>query len=151
MSFGEWAAHQVKKSKVAGYDPKNHGTKYYRTEEYNKYSAFTKKKTPLDEIVELRASIRSPYENNPSYAHIEKVLTHALAEISNLEKKIQRLEKDLDEANKDEANKDVIKIQIGDETVTIDGDLATQVISSGVRKYITEALEAYCDAHESKD
>jgi len=145
MSFGEWAAHQVKKSKVAGYDPKNHGTKYYRTEEYDKYNAFRKKKSPLEEIVELRASIRSPYENNPSYAHIEKVLTHALAEITNLEKKIQRLEKDLNEPNKD-----VIKIQIGDETVTIDGDLATQVISSSVKNYITEALESYCDAHEQE-
>jgi len=146
MSFGEWAAHQVKKSKVAGYDPKDHGTKYYRKEDYDKYNAFKKKADVLEDIVECRDTLRSPYANRPSYAYMEKVLTHALAEITNLRKKNERLEKELHESVKD-----IIEIKIGDETVIIDGDLATQVISSGVRNYITEALEAYCDAHESED
>ena len=158
MSFGEWAADRVKKS--SSYDPKDHGTRYYRKEDYDKYNAF-KKKSPLDEIVECRDILRSAYASRPSYAYIEKVLTHALAEITNsyayiekvlthalaeitnMEKKIQRLEKDLEEANKD-----IIKIQIGDETVVIDGDLATHVISSGVKNYIIEALS---DTYESKD
>jgi len=140
MSFGEWAADRVKKS--SSYDPKDHGTRYYRREDYDKYNAF-KKKSPLDEIVECRDILRSAYASRPSYAYIEKVLTHALAEITNMEKKIQRLDKDLEEANKD-----IIKIQIGDETVVIDGDLAAHVISSGVKNYIIEALS---DTHESKD
>ena len=140
MSFGEWAADRVKKS--SSYDPKDHGTRYYRKEDYDKYNAF-KKKSPLDEIVECRDILRSAYASRPSYAYIEKVLTHALAEITSMEKKIQRLEKDLEEANKD-----IIKIQIGDETVVIDGDLATHVISSGVKNYIIEALS---DTYESKD
>lgn len=146
MSFGEWAANQAKKSKFSGYDPKDYGTKYYRKEDYDKYNAFRKKADVLENIVECRDNLRSPYASRPSDAHMEKILTHALAEITNLRKKNERLEKELDESFKD-----IIEIKIGDETVIIDGDLATQVISSGVRNYITEALEAYCDAHGSED
>jgi chromosome condensin MukBEF ATPase and DNA-binding subunit MukB len=121
--------------KSSSYDPRTFGSKNYSD------TFFKMKKTPLEEVIELRDILRSAYANRPSDGHIEKVLTHALAEITNLEKKIQRLEKDLDEANKD-----LIEIQVGDETVVINGDLASQVISSGVKKYITEALEAYCDS-----
>jgi hypothetical protein len=35
---------------------------------------------------------------------------------------------------------DEIHIQVGDETVVIDGDLATEVIQRAVEKYINEAL-----------
>lgn len=142
MSFGEWAADRVKKS--SSYDPKDHSTRYYRKEDYEKYNAF-KKKSPLDEIIECRDILRSAYASRPSYGYMEKVLTHALAEITNLQKKVLRLEEDLNKANED-----IIKIQIGDETVVIDGDLAAQVISSGVKNYITEALESYCDVHEQE-
>ena len=138
MSFGELAANQASRSKFSGYDPKDYGTKYYRKEDYDKYNAFKKKADVLEDIVECRDTLRSPYANKPSYAYMEKVLTYALAEITNLRKKNQRLESDLSEANKD-----IIEIKIGDETVVIDGDLATQVISSSVKNYITEALEAY--------
>jgi hypothetical protein len=118
--------------KSSSYDPRTFGSKNYSD------TFFKMKKTPLEEIVELRDILRSPYSSRPSYAHIEKVLTYALAEITNLEKKVSRLESDLSEANND-----IIEIKIGDETVVIDGDLATQVISSSVKNYITEALEAY--------
>jgi hypothetical protein len=140
MSFEKWGADRIKKSKVSTYDTKDHNTKYYRKQNYDKYNTI-KKKTTLDQIIELRASLRSPYENNPSYAHIEKVLTHALVEITNLEKELSRFQKQLEQKEEH-----IIEIKFDDETVVLNGDLAARVVTSGVTKYITEALEAYCDS-----
>lgn len=144
MSFSDFSD-KFKKNQISGYDPKDHGTRYYRKDDYDQYNFYIKK-DPLEEIIECRDILRSAYANRPSYAYMEKVLTHALAEITNLRKKVTRLESDVSEFDKD-----IIEIKIGDETVVVDGDLATQVISSAVRNYITEALEAYCNAHESKE
>lgn len=119
----------------SSYDPKTFGNKT-ETESVSFFSM--EKFSVLDKITTCRDSIRNGYKNNPSYAEIEKVLTHALAEITNLEKKIERLQKQLDQSNED-----IIQIKVGDETVIIDGDLASQVISSGVTNYITEALQHY--------
>lgn len=45
---------------------------------------------------------------------------------------------------------DEIHIQIGDETVIIDGELATSVIQNAVQQYITQALEEAIERYESE-
>ena len=154
MSFGEWAAHQVKKSKqLSGYDPKDFGNKYYRKEDYDTY----RKKTPLEQIIDCRDTLRSPYKSRPSDAQIEKVLTHALAEMTNLQKTNEKLDarvKELliendticDKIYEEYAQeKDKIIIIVGDEEVIIDGDLAAQTIQNSVKDYIEKALSDLVD------
>jgi valyl-tRNA synthetase len=113
------------------------------------FSTSIKDMTAIERISSLRDTLRSSYQNPPSVAEMDKVLTHAIAEITNLEKKIVRLEKDIARLNKDveQANQDIINIQVGDETVVIDGDLATHVMSRAVADYVIEAIKtaAYVD------
>jgi chromosome condensin MukBEF ATPase and DNA-binding subunit MukB len=91
----------------------------------------------LNKIIDLRDLIRSPYKNPPTHTYIDTVLTFAIAEITNLNKKIQRLEKDLNSSNEN-----TIEIKIGDEIVIIDNDLADHVISAGVKEYIIKAIKS---------
>lgn len=130
------------------YDPKDHGTKYYKSSDFEKYI----KMTPLEKIDDIRNRIRNPYMNQPTMGEIEKVLTHAIAEISNLQKRNSELEQRVDELLKenDEISnslaqefydtKDNIEIHFSDEVVTIDGELATQVVNQAVTQFIIEAL-----------
>lgn len=140
MTSSDWTYKKADKLKASGYDPKDHGTRYYKKKDFE-YTSYSKK-TVLERISDARDALRSGYENPPSYAELEKVLTHALAEITNLEKRISSLQK---ESN--QSDQDVINIQVGDETVVIDGDLATQVITRAVSDYVVKAIEtaAYLD------
>lgn len=140
MSFKEWSEYRNKKYIQQTYNPAD----------FNSYKP--KKEadlTTLEKLTRLRDSFRNSYSNLPSTGEIDKVLTHAIADITNLEKKIVRLEKDIERLNKDaqEANQDIINIQVGDETVVIDGDLATYVMTRAVTDYVIEAIKtaAYVD------
>lgn len=93
--------------------------------------------TPIEKIISIRDQIRDSSKNFPSHSEIDNALTHAIKEIINLNKKIDRLQEDLNSSNEN-----TIEIKIGDEIVVIDNDLATYVISAGVREYIIKAIES---------
>lgn len=131
-----------------GYRPNDYSTSYYQKDDYERYH----KMTPLEKIEDLRKKLQSPYLNTPSMTEVEKVLTHAIAEITNLQKRKAELEKRVNDLIKqnDEIsdalaeefynNKDNIDIHFSDEVVTIDGDLATRVVNQAVTQFIIEAL-----------
>jgi len=131
-----------------GYRPNDYGTSYYQKSEFEKYS----KMTPLEKIEDIRKRLQSPYANTPSMLEVEKVLTHAIAEITNLQKRKSELEQRVDELLKenDEISnslaqefwdtKDNIDIHFNHEVVTIDGELATQVVNQAITQFIIEAL-----------
>jgi len=137
------------------YSSKDHSTSYYRKEDFEKYT----KMTPLDMIIDIRSRLRNAYLNQPTMGEIEKVLTHAIAEITNLQKRKAELEEKVTELLKENDQvsdslaqefwdtKDNIEIHFSDEVVTIDGELATQVVNQAVTEYITNALRKACD-HE---
>lgn len=110
-------------------------TNYY-TESY-----FSRSKdniiTSIEKIISIRDQIRGPSKDFPSHSEIDNALTHAIKEIINLNKKIDRLQEDLNSCNEN-----TIEIKIGKEIVVIDGDLAAHAISAGVRQYIIKAIES---------
>jgi seryl-tRNA synthetase len=147
MSFKEWSEHKTKQFVKQSYNPADFSSYKIKKESYSPEKEASL--TPVERLTRLRDSFRSSYANPPSTGEIDKCLTHAIAEITNLEKKIIRLEKDIERLNKDlqESNQDIINIQVGDETVVIDGDLATHVLTRAVADYVTEAIKtaAYVD------
>jgi chromosome condensin MukBEF ATPase and DNA-binding subunit MukB len=147
MSFKEWSEYKTKQFVKQTYNPADFSSYKIKKELYS--SEKETDLTPLERLTRLRDSFRSSYSNPPSVGEIDKCLTHAIAEITNLEKKVLRLEKDIERLNKDvkEANQDIINIQVGDETVVIDGDLATHVLTRAVADYVIEAIKtaAYVD------
>lgn len=120
---------------------KNSGNNYVQNKLFD--DSPQKSSQVLNKIIDLRDLIRSSYKNPPSNTYIDTVLTFAIAEITNLNKKIQRLEKDLNSSNEN-----TIEIKIGDETVIIDNDLAAHVISAGVREYIIKAIESSIEENQ---
>jgi len=141
------------------HNPKDHSTSYYRKEDFEKHT----KMTPLDKIIDLRSRLRNVYLNQPTMDEIEKVLVHAIAEITNLQKRKSELEERVNQLLKEnleeideicdqlaedfEKHKNDIEIHFNNEVVTIDRELSTQVVNQAVTEYITNALCKACD-HE---
>jgi len=109
--------------------------KHY-TKNLNPYSKMPSYENVLERIEDLRSKIRSSYHQDPSNSEVDIVLTHAIAEINNLNKEIKRLK---DSSNKNELDK--IEITVGKQTVVIDDCLAAEVIANSVKEYLLKSLK----------
>jgi len=152
MSFGEWAKHRANQADISKFQDafkyKDTSQNIKQKNPYSEISSHYKKISSDDivkEILSVLDSIRSSYSNAPSMSHIDSVLSSALTEISNLRRDVVNLLKQLEDSNKD-----LILIHVGDEVAEIDGDLATHVITNGVKEYITNALWSAVNSHSSE-
>lgn len=110
------------------------------TQGLNPYSKMPSYKNVLERIEDLRSKIRSSYHQDPSNSEIDIALTHAIAEINNLNKEIKRLK---DSSHKNELDK--IEITVGKQTIVIDDHLAAEVIANSVKEYLLKSLKETSD------
>lgn len=131
MSFSEWAKHRSQKNftNTGSYNPADFSPSNNPSNQKENLDILSKATSIIDKMA-------SPYANQPSNSEVEKVLRACIREITSLRSDLQKLSLHLEDSTED-----LIAIHIGDETVIIDGELASFVYKKSVSDYIVRALE----------